>query len=88
MPVSTHLGVEEGGATVRWHVEVTGEGVEGASGLQLLDGEQESDTLSSGELHSGGSVINAVLLLEINGAIAAHVELARDLNVAQIHKLG
>ena len=60
------LGVEEGRATVGRDGEVTAERGEGALGGELLDGEQERDALSSGELDGDGGVVDAVLLLELD----------------------
>ena len=47
--------------------------------LELLDGEKERHALATWQLHGGGLVIKAVLLLEVDGAAVAHVEGARDL---------
>ena len=63
-----HLGVQEGGAAVGGHGEVTREGVEGALGIQLLDGEQEGHTLTTGQLHGDRGVVNAVLLNQLHVA--------------------
>ena len=74
-----HLGVQEGGSTVRGHIEVAGEAVERPGGVELLDGEEERDALASGQLHGDGGVVDAVLLLELDGAVASDLEVSGDL---------
>jgi hypothetical protein len=56
-------------------------GLEGTAGLagsgrQLLDGEEEGHTLATGQLDSGGGVVDAVLLLELDLAAFPDRDLA------------
>mmetsp|Transcript_23660 Transcript_23660/g.74427 ORF Transcript_23660/g.74427 Transcript_23660/m.74427 type:complete len:322 (-) Transcript_23660:106-1071(-) len=66
------LGVKEEAGAVGRHLEVATElgadleGGAGAAGHELLDGEEERDTLAARKLHGGGGVVNAVLLGELN----------------------
>jgi len=48
--IHTHLGVQEGGATVAGHHKVASEGTEGALGVQALQAEQEGHALTTWEL--------------------------------------
>ena len=67
------LGVKEEARTVRRDLKrppklesglQTRAGLRGG-GCELLDGEEERDTLPTGELHGGGGVVDAVLLFEL-----------------------
>ena len=44
--------------------------------LQLLDGEEERHALAARQLHGGGLVVQAILLLQFNAAAVADVQLA------------
>mmetsp|Transcript_19449 Transcript_19449/g.21871 ORF Transcript_19449/g.21871 Transcript_19449/m.21871 type:complete len:314 (+) Transcript_19449:123-1064(+) len=80
---TTSLGVQEKTGTVRRCVEVTSHletGLEGSSislGNEILDGEKEGNTFSSGKLDSGGSVIDTLLFGEDNVA-SSDIEVSFD----------
>ena len=76
---AAYLGVQEGGAAVGGDHKVAAEAVEGALGVELLNGEQEGYALAARQLHRDGRVVDAVLLLEVHVAAAVHAELAADL---------
>ena len=75
-----YLGVKEGGATVRGDDKVAAKAVEGALGIELLDGEQEGHALATRHLHSDGGVVDAVLLLELNISALVDLELTVHLH--------
>jgi hypothetical protein len=76
---TTALGVEEGRATVAWHEEGAAEALRLAGGDELLDGEEERHALTSRELHRDCSVVDAVLLLKLEGAVGGDLERTLDL---------
>ena len=57
--------------------------LQGAAGLagrgrQLLDGEKEGHTLATGQLDSGGRIVDSVLLLELDLAALPDGDIAGD----------
>ena len=68
------LGVEEGGAAVGGHDEVTAELGGVALAGELLEGEKEGDALATGKLDGDGGVVEAVALLDGDGAVGANLE--------------
>mmetsp|Transcript_8442 Transcript_8442/g.15111 ORF Transcript_8442/g.15111 Transcript_8442/m.15111 type:complete len:469 (-) Transcript_8442:34-1440(-) len=88
---TTSLGVKEGGSTVGSDVELAKELTGVTGGGQVLDGEEERHTLTTGKLNGGGSVVNTVDLLDLPGAVTANSEVSADTvqSVGQTgHQLG